>query len=356
MWISEINLANFRNYESKKIKLTPNVNLFYGENAQGKTNIIESIFISSIGKSFRTNNDKELIKFNEENSTIEIFFEKSDRDGKIKIEINNKKNIYLNGIKLKKLSELLGNINVVIFTPDDINILKEGPQERRKFLDIMISQLRPNYINVLSLYKKTLEQRNNYLRQIKQENKNPELLEIWDEKLVEYAEKIYLYRKEFIEKIKSKIKNIHSEITENKEEIKIEYLSECGNRQEYLDKVKERRTLDIIKGFTTKGIHRDDFMIYINDRQVNIYGSQGQHRTTILSLKLAELQVIYDEIGEYPILLLDDFMSELDEKRRKSFLENIKNIQVIITCTEKFDAKNLNYTSFNVINGEIIEK
>jgi len=356
MWISEINLTNFRNYENKKIKLTPNVNLFYGENAQGKTNIIESIFLSSIGKSFRTNNDKELIQFNKENSFIEIFFQKSDRDGKIKIEINNKKNIYLNGIKLKKLSELLGNINVVIFTPDDINILKEGPQERRKFLDIMISQLRPNYMHILTLYKKTIEQRNNYLRQIKQENKNPELLEIWDEKLADYAEKIYLYRSEFIEKIKNKIKNIHSEITENKEEIKIEYLSECGNRQEYLEKLKERRTLDIIKGFTTKGIHRDDFVIYINDRQVNIYGSQGQHRTTILSLKLAELQVIYDEIGEYPILLLDDFMSELDEKRRKSFLENIKDIQVIITCTEKFNAKNLKYTSFNVVNGEIIEE
>ena len=356
MWISEINLTNFRNYESKKIKLTPNVNLFYGENAQGKTNIIESIFLSSIGKSFRTNNDKELIKFNEENSIIEIFFQKSDRDGKIKIEINNKKNIYLNGIKLKKLSELLGNINVVIFTPDDINILKEGPQERRKFLDIMISQLRPNYMHVLTLYKKTLEQRNNYLRQIKLENKNPEMLEIWDEKLADYAEKIYLYRNEFIEKIKNKIKNIHSEITENKEEIKIEYISECADKQIYLDKLKERRKLDIIKGFTTKGIHRDDFMIYINGRQVNIYGSQGQHRTTILSLKLAELQVIYDEIGEYPILLLDDFMSELDNKRKKSFLENIENIQVVITCTEKLNAENLEFTSFNVVNGEIMEE
>ena len=356
MWISEINLTNFRNYESKKIKLTPKVNLFYGENAQGKTNIIESIFLSSIGKSFRTNNDKELIKFNEEKSVIEIFFQKSDRDGKIKIEINNKKNIYLNGIKLKKLSELLGNINVVIFTPDDINILKEGPQERRKFLDIMISQLRPNYMHVLTLYKKTLEQRNNYLRQIKLENKNPEMLEIWDEKLADYAEKIYLYRNEFIEKIKNKIKNIHSEITEKKEEIKIQYVSECVNKQTYLDKLKERRTLDIIKGFTTKGIHRDDFVIYINDRQVNIYGSQGQHRTTILSLKLAELQVIYDEIGEYPILLLDDFMSELDSKRKKSFLENIENIQVIITCTEKLNAENLEFTSFNVVSGEIIEE
>ena len=203
MWINEINLTNFRNYENKKIKLNPNINIFYGENAQGKTNIIESIFLSSIGKSFRTNNDKELIKFNKESSMVEIFFEKSDRKGKIKIEINNRKNIYLNDIKLKKLSELLGNINIVIFTPDDINILKDGPQKRRKFLDIMISQLRPNYMHVLSNYSKTLEQRNNYLRQIKQENKNPELLDIWDEKLADYAQKIYLYRNEFIEKIKN---------------------------------------------------------------------------------------------------------------------------------------------------------
>jgi DNA replication and repair protein RecF len=356
MWINEINLINFRNYENKKIKLEKNINLFYGENAQGKTNIIESIFLSSIGKSFRTNNDKELIQFNKENSIIEIFFEKSDRDGKIKIELNNKKNIYLNNIKLKKLSELLGNVNVVIFTPDDINILKDGPQKRRKFLDIMISQLRPNYMHILSSYNKTLEQRNNYLRQIKLENKNPEMLEIWDEKLSEYAEKIYLYRNEFIEKIKNKIKKIHSEITENKEEIKVEYLSECRTKKEYLEKLKERRKLDIIKGFTTKGIHRDDFVIYINGRQVNIYGSQGQHRTSILSLKLAELQVIYEEIGEYPILLLDDFMSELDEKRRKSFLENIKNIQVIITCTEKFKSENFHYNSYRVNNGDIIEE
>ena len=246
MWISEINLTNFRNYKSKKIKLTPNVNVFYGENAQGKTNIIEAIFLGSMGKSFRAKKDNEMIKLNEKQANIEIEYQKKDRDGKIKIELNNKKNIYLNGIKLKKLSELLGNINVVIFTPDDINILKEGPQERRKFLDIMISQLRPNYMHVLTLYKKTLEQRNNYLRQIKLENKNPEMLEIWDEKLADYAEKIYLYRNEFIEKIKNKIKNIHSEITENKEEIKIEYISECADKNTYLDKLKERRKLDII--------------------------------------------------------------------------------------------------------------
>ena len=356
MWINNIKLNNFRNYDKKEIKLHGNINVFYGENAQGKTNIIESIFLCSIGKSFRTNKEKELIKFNEEKALIEINFQKSDRDGNIKIEIGDKKQIYLNGIKLKKISELLGNINIVIFTPDDINILKGGPQNRRKFLDIMISQLRPNYMHILTLYLKTLEQRNNYLKQIKLENKDTNLLDIWDEKLIEYGLKIYEYRKEFLEKIQNKIKNIHKEITENKEEIEIKYFSDANTRQNFINELKSRRKLDIIKGFTTKGIHRDDFVIYINGKEVEIYGSQGQHRTAILSLKLSELQVIYDEIGEYPILLLDDFMSELDDKRRKNFLNNIKDIQVIITCTEKITLENLKYFSYNVIDGNIKEE
>lgn len=355
MWISDIKLSNFRNYSNKEIKLHENINVFFGENAQGKTNIIESIFLCSIGKSFRTNKEKELIKFNEEKATVEINFQKSDRDGKIKIEIGNKKQVYLNGIKLKKLSELLGNINVVIFTPDDINILKGGPQNRRKFLDIMISQLRPNYMHILTLYLKTLEQRNNYLKQIKLENKDESLLDIWDEKLVDYGMKIYEYRTEFIEKIQNKIKKIHKEITQDKEDIEIKYFSDATTRQNFINELKSRRKLDIIKGFTTKGVHRDDFVVYINGKEVEIYGSQGQHRTAILSLKLSELQVIYDEIGEYPILLLDDFMSELDDKRRKNFLNNIKDIQVIITCTEKITLENLKYFSYNVIDGNVIE-
>ena len=287
---------------------------------------------------------------------MEINFQKSDRNGNIKIEIGDKKQIYLNGIKLKKLSELLGNINIVIFTPDDINILKGGPQNRRKFLDIMISQLRPNYMHVLTLYNKTIEQRNNYLKQIKLENKDQNLLDIWDEKLIEYGIKIYEYRKEFIEKIQNKIKNIHKEITQDKEEIEIKYFSDANTRQNFINELKSRRKLDIIKGFTTKGIHRDDFVVYINGREVEIYGSQGQHRTAILSLKLSELKVIYDEIGEYPILLLDDFMSELDDKRRRNFLNNIKDIQVIITCTEKITLENLKYFSYNVIDGNVISK
>ena len=356
MWINNIKLNNFRNYNNKEIKLHENINVFFGENAQGKTNIIESIFLCSIGKSFRTNKEKELIKFNEEKTLVEINYEKSDRTGNIKIEIGEKKQVYLNGIKIKKLSELLGNINIVIFTPDDINILKGGPQNRRKFLDIMISQLRPNYMHILSLYNNTLEQRNNYLKQIKTEKKDENLLDIWDEKLIDYGIKIYEYRKEFLEKIKNKIKNIHKDITNGREDIEIKYISDAITRQTFINELKSRRKLDIIKGFTTKGVHRDDFIIYINKKQVGTFGSQGQNRTAMLSLKLSELQVIYDDIGEYPILLLDDFMSELDSKRRESFLNNIKDIQVIITCTEKLRLENLKYFSYNVIDGDIIEK
>ena len=356
MWIKKVNLNNFRNYNNEEIYLDKNINLFYGENAQGKTNIIEAIFLSSMGKSFRAKKDKEMIKLKEENSRVEVFFEKLDREGKIKIELDNKKSVFLNEIKLKKLSELLGNLNIVIFTPDDINILKGGPQSRRRFLDIMISQLKPNYMYNLSLYSKTLEQRNNYLRQIKEEKKDENLLDIWDEKLADYAINIYNYRKEFINKIKEKIEKIHEEITNKKEKINIEYLVEFKNKEEYLNLLKQKRKLDIIKGFTTKGIHRDDFTIYINDKEVNVYGSQGQHRTAILSLKLCELNIIKEETGEEPILLLDDFMSELDENRRKNFLKNIKYTQIIITCTEKFNIENKKVLIYNVANGKIFKE
>ncbi len=355
MWIKKIKIKNFRNYESEEINLDKNINIFYGQNAQGKTNIIESIFLCSLGKSFRAKKDKEMIKLNEQNAIVEVEYEKSDRDGKIKIEIGNKKNIYLNGIKIKKLSELLGNLNIVIFTPDDINILKGGPQNRRRFLDIMISQLRPNYMHILNLYIKTMEQRNIYLRQIKEEHKDENLLDIWDEKLSEYAIKIYEYRKEFIKKIIKKLDIIHKNITNNAEQIELDYITECDSKEKYLKLLKERRKLDIIKGFTTKGVHRDDFMIYINKKDIKIFGSQGQNRTAMLSLKLAELQVIYDEIGEYPILLLDDFMSELDKTRRKNFLKNIEGTQVIITGTEKLDIENLEYLEYNVSNGKVLK-
>lgn len=353
MLITNLKLQNFRNYEELNLDFDKGINVFYGDNAQGKTNILESIFISSLGKSFRTNKDKELIKFNEDFAKIEIYFSKSDRNGKIKIDLSEKKDIYLNGVKIKKLSDLLGNIHIVIFTPDDISILKNGPAGRRRFLDIFIGQLRPKYIYSLNMYNKALEQRNNYLKQIKYENKKDDLLDIWNEKISEYAEIVYNYRNEFINKLKNKIKNIHNNITENNEDINIEYNSDFKDRESFLRILKENKKIDIIKGYTTKGIHRDDFNIFINNNLVNIYGSQGQHRTAILSLKISELQVVKDEIGENPILLLDDFMSELDEKRRINFLKYIENTQVIITCTEKFNVENLNFKVYNVKSGKI---
>ena len=353
MYIKKIKLTHFRNYDNQEITLSPKINIFYGDNAQRKTNIIESIFLCSIGKSFRTSKEKEMIEFGKDFSNIEVEYEKMDRSGKIKIELQEKKNIFLNGIKLTKLSELLGNIHTVIFTPDDINILKDGPQKRRRFLDMMIGQLRPNYVYLLNRYNKTLEQRNNYLKQIKMESKSDELLSIWNEKLAEYGEKIYLYRKEFINKIIQKIKKIHKEITNNLEEIEIEYHSDCEDTNKFIEKLNQSQKIDILRGYTTKGIHRDDFSVYINQKLVNIYGSQGQNRTVILSLKLSELQVIYDEVGEYPILLLDDFMSELDEKRRSNFLEYTKNTQVIITCTDKILISELENKIYKVKKGEI---
>lgn len=346
MYLKKIKIQNFRNYENQEIELEKDINIFYGDNAQGKTNILEAIFLSAFGKSFRTNKEKEMIKKGEEYANLEIEYQKKDREGKIKVNISDKKYVYVNNIKLKKLSELLGNINLVIFTPDDINILKEGPSTRRKFLDMMIGQLRISYIHNINNYLKTLEQRNNYL---KGQNINLEMLEIWDEKLAEYGEKVYNYRNEYIEKIKEKIKGIHEEIT--KEEIEIEYISDCKNKEQYLKKLKTNRKIDNIKGYTSVGIHRDDFKIYINGEEVNVFGSQGQNRTAILSLKLAELKVIYDEIGENPILLLDDFMSELDEKRISKFLSNIENIQVLITCTKNIKINNSN--SYKIINGKV---
>ncbi len=356
MWIKNIKIKNFRNYKKEEFYLEKNLNIFYGENAQGKTNIIELIFLCAMGKSFRAKKDKEMINLEENNSCVEIEYVKKDREGKINIILENKKIVTVNGIKIKKLSQLLGNINVVIFTPDDISILKGGPIYRRRFLDIMISQLKPNYMYNLNLYMKTLEQRNNYLRQINKEKKDEKLLDIWDEKLVEYAINVSNYRKEFINKINKNIKKVHSEITDNKEKIEIEYKTQCINKEEYLELLKKTRKVDIIKGHTTKGIHRDDFEIYINKKLVNIYGSQGQHRTAILSLKLSELYIIYEEIGEYPVLLLDDFMSELDKKRKEQFLKKIKDIQVIITCTEKFNIENKNILIYNVKKGKVTKE
>ena len=355
MYIKKIKLKNFRNYSEQEIDLSKDINVFFGQNAQGKTNIIEAIFLCSLGKSFRTNKEKELIKFNEKENLIEIEYQKKDREGKIKYNIGEKKEIYINDVQIKKLSEVLGNMNIVLFSPEDINILKEGPSKRRKFINMLISQIRPKYIYNYNMYFNVLEQRNNYLKNIENNFFDENLLDIYDEKLSDYGIIINNYRNEFIEKIKEKINKIHKNITEEKEEIKIKYISDCENKENFIKKLKENRNKDIERGYTTCGIQRDDIYFFINGKKVDIYGSQGQQRTTILSLKLCELEIIKDEIGEEPILLLDDFMSELDEKRKNNFLKNMKDMQIIITCTERLSNENLKLNEFKVEEGKIFK-
>jgi len=351
MYIEKIKLENFRNYEKEEIEFDKNVNIIYGDNAQGKTNILESIFVCSLGKSFRTNKEKELINKEKDFSKIEMISQKEDRKVNIKFEIKEKKKFYINDIPTKKTSEIIGKNYIVLFTPEDIGIINNEPSKRRRFLNIMISQLRPLYINILSEYNKTLEQRNIYLKQIKYEGKPIQNLEIWDEQIAKLGLKIYEYRKEFIEKINKKIYDIHLNTTNNKEQIKIKYISNIGKN--YLENLQKNKNNDIQKGYTSVGIHRDDFEIYINENLVSVYGSQGQKRTTIISLKLAEANVIYEEIGERPVILLDDFMSELDKKRIQGLFENIKENQVIITCTDSFKINNSKYKLYKVTNANV---
>lgn len=357
MIIEKIFLEHFRNYSQQEIELNDNINIFYGNNAQGKTNILEALYFSALGRSFRTFKENELIQFQENDAKIIIHYEKQEREQKIEIHLNKnaKKMIKLNEIKINRNSELVGNLNLVIFSPDDIIILKQAPALRRKFLDILISQLKPNYVHLLSEYNKVLDQRNAYLK-----TKQTETIEIWDEQLASYAEKIYEYRKKYIQKLQEKMEEIHPKLTSGKETINIIYKTSFTNKEEFLRKLKFSLSNDLFKGYTHEGTHRDDFEILINDKVLNLYGSQGQHRTAILSLKIAELDIIKDEIGENPILLLDDVTSELDLERINSIFHIVKDYQVFITCTDvnsilKYDCLTKNMKLYKIEGGNVID-
>ena len=356
MFIKEIYLKNFRNYDEQKISLNENVNVFYGNNAQGKTNILEALYFCALGRSFRTHKESELINFKDSFSNINVSFQKNDRDNNIEISLNkkNSKVIKYNGIKLNKNSELVGHINLVIFSPDDIMILKQGPALRRKFLDILISQLKPKYLHELNEYNKILEQRNASLK-----SKRLETIDIWNEQLAIQTEKIHNYRKEYIDKIQDKLKIIHPGLTDNKETIEIKYKTRFKDKESFLQILEENKQLDLLRGYTSEGAHREDFEISINEKSLNLYGSQGQHRTAVLALKIAELKIIKEEIGENPVLLLDDVTSELDEHRVMSIFDVVKDYQVLITCTDinsvlKYDCLTKNIKLYNINNGHVI--
>ena len=254
MFIERIKLKNFRNYKEQEIFFNKNINIIYGNNAQGKTNILEAIFLCSMGKSFRSKKDKELIKFNEEKAILNLEYQKKDRQGKIKVQIDSKKTFFSNDVKQKKISDIIGKVNIVIFTPDTIDIIKDNPETRRKFLNMMISSLRPKYIHLINNYKNVLLQRNNYLRQIKYENKPIQMLDIWDEQLAELSYNIYEFRKYYINKISEKINVIHNNITKSgkvNEKIKIEYISDVNEKNKIKNKIINNREQDIKRGFTS---------------------------------------------------------------------------------------------------------
>ncbi|MCG8540977.1 MAG: DNA replication/repair protein RecF [Clostridia bacterium] len=345
MFISKLKLINFRNYSSLDIELHNKLNIFIGNNAQGKTNILESIYLTGFGKSFRTSKDKELIKANKNMAYVKVEGEK--RHGEVSIELRlwdgKKKEIKTNGLSLTKLSELLGNIYIVIFSPEDLKLIKGGPAERRRFIDREISHVNRKYYYDIMSYNKVLLQRNNLLKNIVYNKKLLKTIDIWDNKLVEFGMKVIFKRIEFINRLNALSRLIHRKITDGRENLEVKYLSniEVNSKSIYEEAFKDFRTklekrleTDIKRGYTTVGPHKDDLGIYIDDKDIRIFGSQGQQRTAALSLKLSEIEIIKGEVGEYPILLLDDVMSELDINRQNFLINSLRNVQTFITITE----------------------
>lgn len=334
MYIKELSLIGFRNLEKTTIQLSKNINIFYGENAQGKTNLLESIYLCATGRSQRTRIENNLIKFGEKESHIQSFIINKNKINKIDIHLkrDSKKGVAVNGIVIKKLSQLLGNLYVVIFSPEDLRLIKEGPSERRHFLDIEICQINPLYYYNLQQYYKVLKQRNRLLKTVSSSEELENTLSIWDNQLIEYGQKIILQRTEFIDSLNIIAYKKHFKITGKKENLCIQY--KPNTTQETFEKrLIYYRKRDFFMKTTTVGPHKDDVQFLINENDVKIYGSQGQQKTTALSIKLAEIDLIYEKTGEFPVVLLDDVFSELDKKRQNYLLESIENVQVILTCT-----------------------
>lgn len=362
MYVKYLNLINFRNYNNMTIELCDGTNVFQGDNAQGKTNILESLYYSSIGKSHRTNKDRELIGWNNEEAYIGTYIVKERLDKKINIKLfkDGKKAININSIKISKLQDLMGVLNVVMFSPEDLGIVKDSPSYRRRFLDIELCKLDKKYYYSLASYKKVLNERNVILKKF---SGNEDMIDIYDIRLAEFGSYIILKRLEYIKKLNEFSKDIHKDITQGKEDIRFQYLmqlkSEENIKESLYELIKLNRKKDIEKRVTSVGPHRDDFSIFINNIDVKIFGSQGQQRTSVLTIKFASLRIIKELIGEYPLLLLDDVLSELDSKRQEYILRSINGIQTLITCTGISDIKkhlkDNNMKIFNVEQGNLRE-
>lgn len=334
MYIESLALKDFRNYEKLDMNFSKNINILYGDNAQGKTNILEAIYISATTKSHRNSKDKDIIRFGKDDSHIRLNLKKREVGHRIDMHLrrNQTKGVAIDGIPIRRSTELFGLINIIIFSPEDLSIVKNGPGERRRFMDMEICQLSRIYYSNLLRFNKILDQRNNLLKQINFNPKNADTLDVWDEQFIDAGKAIIKERTNFIEMINGIIKEIHGFLTSDKEKLEIKY--EPNVEIDRFEKVlKEKRQIDLKNSITMTGPQRDDFGVFINGSDVRVYGSQGQQRTAALSLKLAEIEMVKKIINDNPILLLDDVMSELDSKRRDALLSRISDIQTIITCT-----------------------
>lgn len=341
MRFTEITLERFRNYGQETVRFHPNVNIITGQNAQGKTNLLESLSMMSLGRSFRTGKDQELIRFGEDNCRIRATYQKEGELATIDIQIRLEgKSIRVDGNRIGRMSDLLDGAYIVVFSPEDLKIVKDEPEKRRRFIDRELCQLRPVYYSSLSRYKKVLQHRNALLRQ---ESADPDSLQVWDASLADYGSRIMRERTLFVRTLSRISRDLHSGITNGREELVLRYepdlpFEEKATVEELRDALYEalqkglRR--DKSRGTTCTGPHRDDLLIQVNGTDLRQYGSQGQQRTAALAMKLAEIRLIQEDKREDPVLLLDDVLSELDEERKRFLVECLSDVQLFLTTTE----------------------
>lgn len=369
MFVESIRLINFRNYNNINIFFEKGINVVYGNNAQGKTNILEAIFLCASGRSHRTSKDSEMVEIGTKGFYVKLEYEKENSKSIIEIgcEKEAKKRIKLNEIPVRRIGDLIGNFNAVIFSPEDLMIIKEGPSERRRFMDITISQLKPSYFYDLQQYLKVLQQRNSLLKTIEKSKNLIDTIEVWNNNLVSIGSRIIKVRNEFIERLAVIAERKHRGLTNDKEKLILKYSPsfEINNflnvkdiEETFFKILMKAERREIIRGTTLYGPHRDDYDIFLDDINIKLYGSQGQQRTAVLSVKLSEIEIMKEETGETPVLLLDDVMSELDTKRQEVLLSSLHDIQTFISCTDKgiFSDKMKINTNFYVVKSGQVEQ
>ena len=334
MILKSLELANFRNYEELNISFDKGTNILYGDNAQGKTNILEAIYVSATTKSHKGSKDKEIINFDKEEAHIRTYLEKENVETRVDMNLrkNKSKGIAIDGQKIKKAADLMGLLNVVFFSPEDLSIIKDGPAERRRFADMELCQLDSFYLYNLNHYNKIIGQRNKLLKDMYFQPELKETLNIWDSQLVSFGSKIIERREQFVKQLGDIIFDIHKKLSGGKEELVIAYEPDVSI-EDFEKQMKYNQDKDIRLKQTTTGPHRDDFSFVVNGVDIRKYGSQGQQRTAALSLKLSEIELVKKISKDTPVLLLDDVLSELDSNRQNYLLNSIGNIQTIISCT-----------------------